>query len=150
MLGRGPGPVGGATGRLSGAPVLSVCPPAVVNPNVTASESALPSAPGRSTTCRYWAARLLSSTHPPAGMVTLIVLDPAALGLGEADGDGDADADAAPDGDADPEGLALPDALGEAAGAMLETIPLGTGTALGDTGTEQAGALLALGATLLP
>src|SRR5207248_2111816 len=127
---------GGATGRLSGAPVLRLCPSAVVNPNVTASASWLPSAFGRSTAWRYCAARLLSSTHPPAGMVTLIVVAPAALGLGEADGEGDAVADA--EADADPDGF---DADGEAfdalgVGALFDTVVLGSGTALGETGTE--------------
>jgi len=83
-------------------------------------------------------------------MVTLIVVAPAALGLGEADGEGDAVADA--EADADPDGF---DADGEAfdalgVGALFDTVVLGSGTALGETGTEHAGALLALGATLLP
>jgi hypothetical protein len=88
-------------------------------------------------------------------MLTLIVVAPAALGLGDADGDAEAEADADADADAEPDGLALPDALAEADalaevdalagadGALLDTAALGIGT-------EHAGALLALGATLLP
>jgi len=122
--------------------MLKLCPPAEVNWNTTCTSCWLPSASGRLTTCRYWAARGLSSTQPAGGIVTLMLVEPD--GLGEADGDGDADAeldaDADEDAEEDPEDLGVAEPVG---GAPPEAVVVGSAAGLCERGPTHGAALAA-------
>src|SRR5581483_3568040 len=91
---------GTATGictGLSPVPMVKVPPLPSENVNTAATETVFDSASGRSVSCRYRAARPLSSTQPPAGTTTWMSDEPM---VGDGEGDGDPDGDAEGDADA--------------------------------------------------